>query len=59
MKFPNLRLKEDVDKPRQIFLSLFKFGWNRAVRIRLQENFFFSGLGDIFVWLFCVSTREH
>ena len=39
MKFLISRLKEDVNKRRQFFHSLLKFGLNRAVRIRLWENF--------------------
>ena len=36
VKFPNFT--EDVNKLREIFLSLLKFGLNRAVRIRLREH---------------------
>ena len=52
------RLKEDVDRERQklffLFLNLESGGKNPTA-----GEFFFSGLEDIFVWLFCVTTQEH
>ena len=58
MKFPNFTFEGGRRQTTTIFSFSFLI-WNREVRIRLQQNFFFSGLEDIFVWLFCVTTGEH
>ena len=51
MKFPNFTF-EGGRRQKTTNLSFSFQIWNRTVRIRLQENFFSSGLEDIFVCLF-------
>ena len=58
MKFPNFTFEGGRRQTTTNFSLSFQI-WIRAVRIQLQENFFFSGLEDIVVWLLWVTMREH
>ena len=59
MKFPiNFTFEGGRRQTTTIFFFLF-FNLESGGKNPTAGEFFFSGLGDIFMWLFCVTTREH
>ena len=58
MKFPNFTFEGGRRQTTTNFFFLF-LNLESGSKNPTAGEFFSSGLEDIFVWLFCVTTREH